>query len=66
MKQLKWNKTTSVASLLILALSLVACQSKEMVQIPKPESVPTPVQEEQETEEPATSLYTAPLTGLPV
>ncbi|QLG42566.1 DUF3048 domain-containing protein [Paenibacillus sp. E222] len=56
----------SAASLLILASSLVACQSKEMVQIPKPESVPTPVQEEQETEEPATSLYTAPLTGLPV
>lgn len=56
----------SAASVLILASSLVACQSKEMVQIPKPESVPTPVQEEQETEEPATSLYTAPLTGLPV
>ncbi|WP_257031592.1 DUF3048 domain-containing protein [Paenibacillus sp. E222] len=66
MKQLKWNKMISAASLLILASSLVACQSKEMVQIPKPESVPTPVQEEQETEEPATSLYTAPLTGLPV
>ena len=66
MKQLKWNKMVSAASVLILASSLVACQSKEMVQIPKPESVPTPVQEEQETEEPATSLYTAPLTGLPV
>ncbi|OPH00303.1 hypothetical protein B2I21_00820 [Chryseobacterium mucoviscidosis] len=64
MKQLKWNKTISAASLFILALSLVACQNKEMVQVP--ESVPTPVQEEQVTEEPATSLYTAPLTGLPV
>jgi hypothetical protein len=66
LKQLKWNKTTSAASLLILALSLVACQNKEMVQIPKPESIPTPIQEEQETEEPGTALYTAPLTGLPV
>ncbi|WP_426253819.1 DUF3048 domain-containing protein [Paenibacillus pabuli] len=66
MKQWKWNKTTSAASLLILAMSLVACQNKEVVQLPEPESVPAPVQEETITKEPAASLYTAPLTGLPV
>lgn len=32
----------------------------------QPEPTPAPVQEEQNVEEPSTSLYTAPLTGLPV
>lgn len=32
----------------------------------QPEPTPAPVQEEQNVEESNTSLYTAPLTGLPV
>ena len=66
MKSLKWNKAASAASLLILAISLVACQNKEAAQPPEPESVPAPVEEQQETQEPAAPLFTAPLTGLPV
>ncbi|MGF9697149.1 DUF3048 domain-containing protein [Paenibacillus sp. MABNR03] len=67
MKSLKWNKAASAASLLILAVSLAACQNQESTQMPpEPESVPAPVQEEQEPEEQAAPLYTAPLTGLPV
>ncbi|WP_440116277.1 DUF3048 domain-containing protein [Paenibacillus sp. QZ-Y1] len=67
MKPLKWNKAVSAASLFILAMSLVACQNQEVAQTPpQPESIPAPVQEEQVTKELNTSLYTAPLTGLPV
>ncbi|WP_145152888.1 DUF3048 domain-containing protein [Paenibacillus xylanexedens] len=67
MKLFKWNKAASAASLCILALSLVACQNQEVAQMPlQPEPTPAPVQEEQNVEEPSTSLYTAPLTGLPV
>ena len=66
MKSFEWKKVASSASLLILALSLVACQSKEAVQPPEPEAVPAPVEEEQENQEPTAPLFTAPLTGLPV
>lgn len=66
LKSFKWNKAASAASLLILAISLVACQSKEAAQPPEPEAVPAPVEVEQETQEPAVPKFTAPLTGLPV
>lgn len=66
MKLFKWNKVASAASLFILSLSLVACQNQEVAQMPvQPEPTPAPVQEEH-VEESNTSLYTAPLTGLPV
>ncbi|PQZ99013.1 MULTISPECIES: DUF3048 domain-containing protein [unclassified Paenibacillus] len=67
MKLFKWNKeASSAASLFILSLSLVACQNQEVLQMPvQPEPTPAPVQEEH-VEESNTSLYTAPLTGLPV
>lgn len=66
MKLFPWKRTASATSLLILALSLAACQNKELAQMPEqPNNVPAPVQEEQVVEEPAKSLFTAPLTGLP-
>ncbi|MCG7377977.1 DUF3048 domain-containing protein [Paenibacillus sp. ACRSA] len=66
MKLFPWKRTASATSLLILAISLAACQDKELAQMPEqPNNVPAPVQEEQVVEEPAKALFTAPLTGLP-
>ncbi|MBE7681507.1 DUF3048 domain-containing protein [Paenibacillus sp. P13VS] len=66
MKSFEWKKVATAASLLILAISLVACQSKEAPQPPEQEAVPAPVEVEQENQEPAVPKFTAPLTGLPV
>lgn len=64
LKLWKWNKSRTAASLLIVALSLSACQNKELAQ-PTPEPVPAPVQEEQVPEEEPAAKFKAPLTGLP-
>lgn len=66
MKLFSWNKAISAASICLLTVSLVACQNKEVAQIPQPEPTPAPVQEEKPVEEPVHSGFTAPFTGLAV
>ena len=66
MKFFSWNKAISAASICLLTVSLVACQNKEVAQIPQPEPTPAPVQEDKPVEEPVNSGFTAPFTGLAV
>ncbi len=61
-----WKKGLLTASGCLLAISLVACQDKELAKVPQPEPAPAPVQEEQPIEQPVNPMFTAPLTGLAV
>ncbi|MCZ4135983.1 hypothetical protein BZG24_29375, partial [Escherichia coli] len=59
LKLSKWNKNRAAASLLlIVALSLSACQNKELAQL-TPEPVPASAQEEQVPEEEPAAKFTA-------
>lgn len=66
LKSFSWNKAVTSASICLLAMSLAACQNKEVAEVLQPEPAPAPVQEEQIVQEPTAPTITAPFTGLGV